>query len=285
MTDSTHNEASSSISWDAQTHPGKVRENNEDSFLALAFNHEEFYYLGKYGEAPLTENDFIFAVADGMGGEKSGEYASRIAVDKITSILPRYFKQCRAGNMAECEKALLQVFTDSHRALAYLGESYPECSNMGATLSLIWLSPGRMLMAHMGDSRIYRINSDSALKQLTHDHTHVGYLQRTGAISEREARFHPRKNALQRALGAGQQIINPQIGHQEIQTGDRLVLCTDGLVDGLWDRQIRQLLTAPDEREAQWSPARRLVEMAVDKSGQDNTTAMVVAMTSMDCSE
>ncbi len=265
------------IAWDALTHPGRVRPNNEDSFLALAFNHEEFYYLGKFGEAPVTEIDFIFAVADGMGGEKSGEYASRIVVDKITSILPKYFRKQRNNHTTECEQALQQVFEDSHRALSYLGSSYPECANMGATLSLIWITPTRVFYAHMGDSRIYRLNNAGELQQISHDHTHVGWLLRNGKISEREARVHPRRNALQRALGAGQQILNPQIGCLDHGTPEQFVLCTDGLTEGLWDRQIRMMLTSPDDRERELSPAKRLVEAAVEKSGQDNTTAMVIA--------
>jgi PPM family protein phosphatase len=266
------------VRWDALTDCGKVRRNNEDSFLALAFNHEEFYYLGKFGEAPRAENDYIFAVADGMGGERSGEYASRIAVDKITSILPRFFQKQRANQIAECEEALRKVFDDSHRALTYLGASYPECSNMGATLSLIWVTSGRIFYAHIGDSRIYKLGAGGEWIQVSEDHTHVGWLQRSGKLSEREARTHPRKNALQRALGAGQQIINPQIGCMDSAVGDQFILCSDGLVDGLWDRQIRAMMERPDDREIQMSPARRLVQAAVEKSGQDNTTAVVVAL-------
>lgn len=266
------------VCWDALTDCGKVRKNNEDSFLALAFNHEEFYYLGKFGEAPLAENDYVFAVADGMGGEKSGEYASRIAVDKITSILPRFFQKQRMNQIAECGEALRKVFDDSHRALTYLGSSYPECSNMGATLSLIWVTSNRIFYAHIGDSRIYKLGACGEWMQVSEDHTHVGWLQRAGKLSEREARTHPRKNALQRAIGAGQQIVNPQIGCMESVVGDQYILCTDGLVDGLWDRQIRSMLEKPDDRERQMSPARRLVHGAVEKSGQDNTTAMVVVL-------
>lgn len=267
------------ISWDGTTHPSHHRKNNEDAFLALALNSEEFYYLGKTGSAPLSENDFIFAVADGMGGEKSGEYASRIAVDKITQIIPRYFRRKTNGEAAGFEEAFKKVFEDTHNALSYLGGSYPECSNMGSTLSMLWITPEDVRFAHIGDSRIYKQNDSNPVEQISHDHTHVGYLLRTGAISEREARTHPRRNALQRALGAGQQIINPQMGFCKLSKDDRYLLCSDGLVDGLWDKHITRVLNesgADDDKNI--SKAEALVHEAVNGSSTDNTTALLVSM-------
>ena len=109
---------------------------------------------------------------------------------------------------------------------------------MGATLSLCWFTPGWMYFGHVGDSRIYHLPREGGLAQLTHDHTHVGWLRRQGEINEREARTHPRRNALQQALGAGNQFVEPQIGAVARQPGDRFLICSDGLVDGLWDRRI-----------------------------------------------
>lgn len=263
------------ISWDAQTDPGTVRKNNEDAFVALALNTNEFYYLGKSGSAPLEDgNDYIFAVADGMGGEKSGEYASRIAVEKITRILPPYLKKRKNGTIEGYQDAFQKVFEETHRALTYLGHSYDECSNMGSTLSLVWFTGFQTLFSHIGDSRIYYLHSNGKLDQISHDHTYVGFQFRSGQLSEREARLHPRKNALQRALGAGQQIINPQIDSLPFHPDDSFLLCSDGLVDGLWDKHILRLLNHPTQEEQSLSPAKRLVHSAVQNSGQDNTTAI-----------
>jgi protein phosphatase len=102
-------------------------------------------------------------------------------------------------------------------------------------------------------------------------------LRRQGKINEREQRTHPRRNALQQALGAGNQFIEPQLGSVDHRAGDRFLLCSDGLTDGLWDRQIAELLpAAPEEGGTPCSPAQRLVETAVEASGRDNTTAVVV---------
>jgi len=259
------------------THPSFHRKNNEDAFLTLALNSEEFYYLGKTGSAQVGENDFIFAVADGMGGEKSGEYASRIAVDKITQIIPKYFRKKNKDEDACFEEAFRQVFEDTNKALLYLGSSYPECSNMGSTLSLIWITPDQVRFAHMGDSRIYKQLPGNPIEQITHDHTHVGYLLRTGAINEREARMHPRRNALQRALGAGQQIVNPQMGCFHLEKGYRYILCSDGLVDGLWDKHITRLINQYEiDNEEGESIAELLVHEAVGGLSKDNTTALII---------
>ena len=147
---------------------------------------------------------------------------------------------------------------------------------MGATLSLGWLTPGSLYFAHVGDSRIYYLPRAGGLTQLTHDHTHVGWQRRTGRINEREHRTHPARNSLQQVLGAGQQIIDPHIGAVGFEPGDRFLFCSDGLVDGLWDRRIEEAIRAPEPAVAELPIARRLVEEAVAASGSDNTTAVVV---------
>ena len=147
---------------------------------------------------------------------------------------------------------------------------------MGATLTLAWLSPGRLYFAHLGDSRLYHLPANGALVQLSHDHTHVGWLRRQGKLNEREARSHPMRNALHQSLGAGHQFAEPQLGFVDHQPGDRFVLCSDGVIDGLWDRHLAELLTEPSPERADQPAAQRLVEEAVKNSGRDNATAVVV---------
>ena len=124
------------LHWFGHTDVGKVRANNEDSFLGLRFDAQEVHHLGKIGDASTATADFAFAVSDGMGGAKSGEFASRIAVEKITRLLPRSFKQSALGLDAGHDDILTELFQQIHRAMLFLGESYDECSGMGATLSL-----------------------------------------------------------------------------------------------------------------------------------------------------
>lgn len=266
-----------SLRWFGHSDRGKIRPNNEDSFLGLQFDGEELYRLGRLGEAPTGHKDFAFAVSDGMGGAKSGEFASRITVDKITRLLPRSFKQSAAGIQVGFEDVLTELYHQIHAALTDLGKSYEECRGMGATLTLCWFTPAWMYFAHVGDSRLYYLPAgEQALKQLSHDDTHVGWLLRNGQINERQARSHPRRSVLQKALGAGNQFVDPQLGAVAYEPGDTFLLCTDGLTDGIYDGQLADLLRVPTAAEAEQTPALRLVTTAVKQSGRDNTTALVI---------
>ena len=264
------------VRWSGLTHVGRVRKNNEDTFLALTFNGHEVHYLGKTGQASSARGDFVFAVSDGMGGAKSCEFASSIAIDRITKLFPRAFRLSAAGMGTGFQDLLNELILSIHHDLLKLGFSYEECAGMGATLSLCWFTPTWMYFGHVGDSRIYYLPRDGGIAQLTHDHSHVGWLRRNGKLNEREARTHPGRNSLQQALGAGHQFVDPHIGAVAHQPGDRFVICSDGLNDGLWDRQIDEFVRHPPADGKTLTPAQRLVEEAVGTSGRDNTTALVV---------
>jgi protein phosphatase len=265
------------MAWTGHTDRGKVRPNNEDAFLCLEVDSHEVRFLGKIGDASLETKDFVFAVSDGMGGAMAGEFASRIAVDKITRLMPRTFRRSAAGLATGPAEVLEELYAEIHAALVYLGSCYEECHGMGATLSLAWITPGWLHFAHIGDSRIYYLpGRGGPIKQLSHDDTHVGWLFRSGKISEREARTHPGRNSLQRALGAGNQFVDPQVGSVGLESGDRFILCSDGLVEGLFDGQIGEMIASPSPSEKPLLPAVRLVEASVERSGRDNTTAVVL---------
>ena len=261
------------LSWSGMTDIGRFRSNNEDAFLALAFDSNHVHRLGRSGRSTLEETDFVFAVSDGMGGARSGEFASRITVDQVTRLLPLGFRRTAGGSMQGYAGILAEIVAAIHRDLLTMGRSYQECAGMGATLSLGWFTPGWMYFSHIGDSRIYRLPKGGGLEQLTHDHSHPGWLRRTGQINEREARSHPRRNALQQVLGAGHQFAEPQLGESRCLPGDRFLLCTDGLVDGLWDRRLEELLLSRPETE---KLADEMVLEAVQASGRDNATAVVI---------
>ena len=267
---------SHSLKWSGWTDRGKIRPNNEDAFLGLRFDAREIHCLGKFGEATLQNMDFAFAVSDGMGGALAGEYASRIAVDKITTLLPRSFQHSARGLESGFSDLLSELFSEVHRALAYLGSSYEECAGMEATLTLGWFTPGWLYFGHIGDSRLYYLPATGGIKQLSEDDTHVGWLFRNGQINEREARTHPRRNVLQKALGGGNQFVEPQVGAVGFETGDTFLLCTDGLVDGLYDHHIVELLAPAKNPRPDDNPARRLVEASLETSGRDNVTALVI---------
>src|SRR5476649_2491023 len=266
-----------SLIWSGCSDTGKVRQNNEDSFLGLQFDAREIFRLGKFGGASLEKMDFTFAVSDGMGGAKSGEFASRIAVEKITTLLPRAFQHSALGLQSGFSDVLAELFDQVHRALAFVGGSYEETEGMQTTLSLCWFTPGWMYFGHIGDSRIYHLpKRKKTIRQITHDDTHVGWLLRNGQISEYEARTHPRRNVLQKALGGSNQFVDPQVGAIACERGDVFLLCSDGLIDGLLDDQLVEILREPQSSKIISSPAQLLVETSVKNSGRDNTTALVI---------
>lgn len=264
------------LRWSGACDRGWLRANNEDRFLAIAFDRQEFTYLARRGEVPAAGFDFVFAVSDGMGGELSGEFASRCALDNITRLLPRRYSLLGSHNRSALYECLEEVFQGTHRQLTTLSESYSEGRNMGATLTMLWYVGGWFYFAHIGDSRIYYLPRQGAIRQLSEDHTHVGWLRRQGQLNEREARFHPRKNVLSQSLGAGNQVITPQLDAIEAQPGDMFLLCTDGVMEGLWDHTLEDLLRSPPPDLAAIPPGDRIVAAALAESGRDNTTALVV---------
>ncbi len=268
----------SEVEWWGLTDPGPFRKQNEDAFLAMVFNRQEGRLLGKKGEAPLSTGEFIFAVSDGMGGANAGEFASRMAVRRITEQFPTHYRPRSASAEADQRRLLEQLFAYLHREMQEMGRHYAECAGMGATLSLLWISEGRAVFCHVGDSRIYHFPAGGGMEQVTEDHTHVGWLFRNGKITERQARYHPGKNVLQMALGGQHKNLRVQLGGLDVAPGDRFVLCTDGLIDGLWDNTLRKFILDPPRSAAELEPAERLLEEALSVSGRDNTTAVVLEL-------
>ncbi len=264
------------VRWSALSHLGHFRKNNEDCFVGLTFDGKEGLYLGKTGENTIVGHDFVFAVSDGMGGAKAGEFASKIVVEKTMKLLPKSLRSRASGMEIGFQDLFEELFLESHKALCYLGACYPECAEMGCTLSLCWITPEWLYFGHIGDSRIYYFPAKGGMKQVSHDDSHVGWLLRSGKITEREARNHPRKNALQKALGAGHQFVDPQVGAIGYESGDIFLICSDGITDGLWDKNLLQLIREPDLEQQKTAPANRLVEAALKNSGKDNTTAVIL---------
>ncbi len=265
-----------SLKWSGCSHAGKVRRNNEDAFLGLQFDAREIFRLGKFGAASLEKMDFAFAVCDGMGGAQAGEYASQIATEKITPLRPRAFHQSASGLNAGFADVLTELFAQIHRALVYLGDSYEECHGMQTTMSLCWFTPGWVYFGHVGDSRIYHLpGRKKTIRQLTRDDTHVGWLLRNGKINEREARAHPRRDVLQKALGGGNQFVDPQVGAAACERGDFFLLCTDGLTEGLYDHYLVDILRSAAGND-EINPAQMLVGESLKNDGRDNTTALVI---------
>jgi len=263
------------IEWSGVTDIGRYRKNNEDAFLALRFDGEGVYRLGKYGKADLRHHDYVFAVSDGMGGANAGEYASRIAVEKIAELFPRTFRSGAAGMQIGFQDLLSELLDDIHAEVSRMGFFYEELRGMGATLSLCWVRPEWVYFAHVGDSRIYHLPEAGGIRQVSEDHTHVGWKRRKGELSELQARNHPGRNALQQVLGGKTQKINPQFGAVGYEPGDTFMLCSDGVVEGLFDSGMKRFIRNPPPHAREGNAAERLVAEAVRVYGKDNTTAVV----------
>ena len=265
------------LRWSGSTDRGRVRPNNEDAFLGVQFDSRVAHHLGKVGSVSVAASDCVFAISDGMGGANAGEYASRIAVDKITALLPHCFLHSAAGLKVGFADIMSELFDQIHRDLTSLGRHYEECAGMETTLTLCWFTPGWAYYGHIGDSRLYYLPArQTRIQQLSRDDTHVGWLLREGKITEWEARNHPRRNALQKALGGANLFVEPQVGAVGCEPGDIFLLCSDGLVKGLHDERLLDILRPPEPLKVFDNVAGALVQKSIENDGSDNTTALVI---------
>lgn len=264
------------LRWSGRTHPGRFRTSNEDAFLALRFDFRETQLLGKDGELPVGDWDYVFAVSDGMGGANAGEFASRIAVERISMMLPVSFRLAAAGLHNIALDMLSELFSGIDEAMREMGQHYEECAGMGATLSLCWFGPRRMLFAHIGDSRIYYLPANQPLIQISRDHCRIWRLMKSGKIGFHEYLNHPERHVLEQALGGRSQTMDPQIGVVEYAPGDAFVLCTDGVSNGVFERRFETLWRNPPASLAELPTAERYIVDGLDAGGRDNLTAITV---------
>ena len=224
----------------ALTDRGLVREENEDAFVIT---------------------DSLAAVADGMGGHQAGEVASRTALAELTGAL--------GGSLRRPTTALLNAFSRANTAvLRQAGEA--DKAGMGSTLTAVVLKGRRAWIGHIGDSRAYLLR-DGRLTQLTRDHSLVADLVRNGSLSPEEARIHPRRHVITKAIGSDK-VIKPDVFSLNLLAGDRLILCTDGLTNHVGSDRIAEL-AGGDSLQA---VCRDLVEAAKAGGGSDNITVAVV---------
>jgi PPM family protein phosphatase len=224
----------------AATSTGRVRRVNEDSYLVLP---------------PL------FAVADGMGGHDAGEVASAVAID----VLARY---ARGGPLSV--DAVLAALDEANRAVVGHGEALRMGTTVTGLASLVTPAGSQLMVFNVGDSRVYRLAEDQ-FGQVTVDHSEVQELVLAGAITPEQARTHPRRNIVTRALGSDL-AVQPDHWLLPPLAGDRYLVCSDGLTGELTDEEILPLLRAGDQQQA----ASALVAAADEAGGHDNTTVIVV---------
>lgn len=231
---------STTLAWGSRSDVGLVRGHNEDSFLV---------------QAPL------FAVCDGMGGHAAGEVASSIAVSTIAEKAP-----------AGADDVLLGVAVEAANAAVMLGaEQGVGKPGMGCTASCCLIEEGKMAIAHVGDSRIYLLRHGS-LVRVTHDHSYVEELVDSGQITADEARMHPSRSIITRALGSDPDMYADHFS-LEVSNGDRVILCSDGLSSMIADSEIEALAVSSATPQ---QAADNLVAAALTAGGLDNVTVVVV---------
>jgi serine/threonine protein phosphatase PrpC len=264
------------IKWTAQTSPGRYRRNNEDSFLLMMFDERELCFLGKEGAAPTGENHFIFAVSDGIGGAEAGEYASQSALRSISDLISREFHRGKKRSQLDYSKMLTAFCEQIHHAILKVSSNYKECCDMGATLSIGWIHQSVLYFAHLGDSRIYHLPSGASMTQLSEDHTVAARKVREGKLTTEEAKRHSSNNVLEKSIGSGRGFSSPQLGQLALSQGDRLVFCTDGVADGITPYTVEKTVLNPPPYLKDLNPAEAVVKEALDASGKDNITAIVI---------
>jgi protein phosphatase len=259
------------LHWAGMTHSGSRKPRNDDSLISFASSPEGAETLGESGSRSLEKHDLVFAVSDGMGGGNAGDLASSLLLQRMSEIIPETFKIAASGFFPDCLDHLADAIRSVHE---HINEAAASDHNRGmaATLALAWFTPNNLYIANAGDSRIY-ISRAGKLEQLTRDHTAAWSQWKRGGISEIEYRCHPRRSALYEVIGGGHPNVCPHFAAIPFQVGDRFLICSDGLIDGVWERHISNALAAP---VSPWNAAETLFKRAIDNAGIDDTTLIVV---------
>lgn len=244
----------------ARTSVGRVRENNEDTVHLWA-----------------TDHFALAVVADGMGGAAAGEEASRLAVEAVAAGLRMTDEDAGAGFALMSDETLIDLL----RAAVHAGNSSiveraasnPQLRGMGSTVTLALVRGLQALIAHVGDSRAYLVESRTRhITQITADHSFVEALVSAGHLTQEQAEEHPMRNVLYRALGqAGE--IDVDVFEAWLRVNDRIILCTDGLTRHVKPQEIAEIALHHDDPDA---AVDALVELANARGGEDNISVILI---------
>ena len=244
---------------------GLLRHNNEDSYLVVD-QYCTHYDLQKFG--------MLFVIADGMGGHAAGEIASKMACEEAVSayyngdVILENSRDESELKVRRLEKTLWSV----HHKIVNFAKENDELRGMGTTLSALVLTNDKALIAHVGDSRIYRFRNHSC-ERMTIDHTENQLLIDTGKIQPEQESNHCYRHIITQALGGGGDLASVFTRVESVQRGDLFLLCTDGLHDLVTDNEIEKILV---EHSLPQATSDELVNAAIRKGGHDNVTVMVI---------
>jgi protein phosphatase len=259
------------------TDRGKVRPTNEDHFLIAELARTLWVHqtsLPQHDTQHGRNRGHVLLVADGVGGNRAGEVASALSVATIEAFVLHLLK--RFSNLqATDEQAVLKDFQAALRqADARLAEEaahHPEFAGMGTTLTMAFASGRSLFVVHAGDSRCYLLRGGQ-LRQLTEDHTMAAEMARHGIIKPEAVSHHQWRHVVTNVLGGGTGGVKVEVHRADLEAGDVVLLCTDGLTDMVDDDRIAAAL-APEAEPR--SACERLVALANEAGGRDNITAVV----------
>ena len=279
-----------------KTDVGKQREQNEDSVY-------------KRVESSDEGNRGLFIVADGMGGYKAGEVASKLAVETIAKAIDVFFKPLTEQPTIQLEKSaidpdqtiklsakakngsgqktqklddtqlvvsvedmLTSAIQQANKAIMHYGEQKPSARGLGSTVTAALVRNDHAYIANVGDSRTYLLR-ENILKPITRDHSLVARLVESKQIEPEDVYTHPQRNLIYRSLGAGNKNIEVDVFHEILRPGDKLLLCSDGLWEMVHQQDLLQALNAHESPQA---ICNRLIDEANENGGEDNISAVIV---------
>ena len=260
------------------TDKGRVRASNEDQFLIAELTKAMRIWQTSLPE-PKTrfgdERGHLFLVADGVGGHRAGDQASALAIVAIQEFTLNSFKWFLGMNAPEAQRVLAQFQTALRLADTRILEEaaeHRELTGMGTTLTMAYHLGTQLCVVHVGASRAY-IYRDDQLHQITHDHTLMADLVRSGAIKPEQAIDHPLRHVVTNVVGGHDEGVKVEAHTFEVQAGDRLLLCSDGLTEMVTNDAITAMLRAEPSPE---HACRALVARANESGGRDNITVVIV---------
>lgn len=261
--------------WLASSTSGTKKPENDDSWIVFSAGMDGAENLPPAGKFNNENQDIIFAVSDGMGGGNAGYLASRLILEKISNIIPQTFKAAAQGFRPDYLERLQIAIEEIHCSINLAGEQDSNHKGMGATLTLAWFTPENLYLAHIGDSRLY-LHRDGTTQQLSEDHTFVWKNLQRKEITEYQYRAHPRKSALYQVVGGGHRTVNPQIAAIPYQPGDQFMLCSDGIIGGVWEKHIHAAFLSQDSNPE--NIHHTLLNRALENDGTDDTTMITLTV-------
>jgi len=239
----------------AMTDAGMIRGSNEDSFKVI--------------EA-LDGLPWIFVIADGVGGHNAGEVASHIAVEEACRYIMANKSMLADGRQTNLEHVTSQVFTHVNASIYNASNEENNLRRMATTLTLVFAYENNLFIGHVGDSRVYLIDNEGIIR-ITRDHSYIEELLNNGAITIEEAKNHPERNKITRAVGY-EPHVKPDIYTCIAKNGSFLLMCTDGLTHMVEEEEIRKIILESAKPE---EACDRLVKTANENGGKDNITVIV----------